>query len=97
MEKLTQSPPVDPFREGVIGRLKTVKGHITGIEKMVGEGKPCQEILVQIAAVRSSIHKVGLMIVEENALNCLAGVEEGEPVDAARFEEAVRIILNYLK
>lgn len=97
MEKLIPKPPLDPFREGVVGRLKTVKGHITGIEKMVGEGKSCQEILVQIAAVRSSIHKVGLMIVEENALSCLTGVQDGESVDAARFQEAVQIIMNYLK
>jgi len=95
MEKLPQS--LDPFRENVIVRLKTVKGHITGIEKMVAEKKPCEEILVQIAAVRSSINKVGMMIVEDNALDCLAGVEEGEPVDGKRFENAVKIIIDYLK
>jgi len=95
MEKLPQ--PLDPFRENVIVRLKTVKGHITGIEKMVAEKKPCEEILVQIAAVRSSINKVGMMIVEDNALSCLAGVDEGEQVDSKRFENAVKIIIDYLK
>lgn len=95
MEKLPQQ--LDPFREGVVGRLRTVKGHIAGIERMVGEKKSCQEILVQIAAVRASINKIGLMIVEDNALNCLAGVEDGEHVDSERFEEAVKIIINYLK
>ncbi len=95
MEKLPQQ--LDPFRENVIVRLKTVKGHITGIEKMVEEKKPCEEILVQIAAVRSSINKVGMMIVEDNALDCLAGVDEGEPVDSKRFKNAVKIIIDYLK
>jgi DNA-binding FrmR family transcriptional regulator len=95
MEELQQQ--LDPFRESVIVRLKTVKGHISGIEKMIAARKPCEEILVQIAAVRASINKVGLMIVEDNALNCLAGVEDGQPVDSKRFEDAVKIIIDYLK
>ncbi|MBJ2354967.1 metal-sensitive transcriptional regulator, partial [Sphaerochaeta sp. S2] len=36
----------------IINRLRTIKGHIAGIEKMVEEGKPCDDILVQIAAIR---------------------------------------------
>jgi DNA-binding FrmR family transcriptional regulator len=88
---------LDPFRVSIIGRLKTVKGHIVGIERMVADKKSCNEILIQVAAVRSSINKIGLMIVEDNALNCLAGVEEGEPIDSKGFENAVKSIIDYLK
>lgn len=44
-------------RDEVLNRLKTIKGHITGIERMIDEGKTCEEVLLQIAAVKSSIEK----------------------------------------
>ncbi len=39
-------------RKGVVNRLKTIKGHIAGVEKMVEDGKSCDEVLLQIAAIK---------------------------------------------
>ncbi|SET28154.1 DNA-binding transcriptional regulator, FrmR family [Natronincola peptidivorans] len=61
----------EQIRKDILNRLKTVKGHIQGIEKMVSEDKSCEDILLQIAAVKSSIEKVGALIVEEHAKDCL--------------------------
>ncbi|MGI6702486.1 MAG: metal-sensitive transcriptional regulator [Clostridia bacterium] len=83
-------------RGEVLNRLKTIKGHITGIEKMIEEGKTCEEILLQIAAVRSSIEKTGLMILEEHSVDCLFG-EIRDDKAKEKIESVISSIIKYMK
>lgn len=54
----------------VLNRLKTVKGHISGIERMIEEEQNCSDILLQLGAIRSAINKVSLIIAEHYAMQC---------------------------
>lgn len=81
-------------KKKIINRLKTIKGHIQGIENMVETEKNCDEILVQVAAVKQSIHKVGLAIMESHASQCFV---EDEKMDREKMEELIKLIFNYTK
>lgn len=81
-------------KKKIINRLKTIKGHIQGIENMVESEKGCDEILVQIAAVKQSIHKVGLAIMESHASQC---VVDEDKMDKEKMEELIKMIFNYTK
>lgn len=81
----------------IINRLRTIKGHINGIEKMIEEGKSCDEVLLQIAAIKAAIHKVGLVIMEEHAMECLLMDEDGEPVDKDKMEQVIKTLVKYSK
>ncbi|HSN66065.1 MAG TPA: metal-sensitive transcriptional regulator [Fusibacter sp.] len=81
-------------KKKIINRLKTIKGHIQGIENMVESEKNCDEILVQVAAVKQSIHKVGLAIMESHASQCFV---EDEKMDREKMEELIKLIFNYTK
>lgn len=83
-------------RGEVLNRLKTIKGHISGIEKMLEEGKTCEEILLQIAAVRASIEKTGLMILEEHSVDCLfQEIKDDKARD--KIERVISSIIKYTK
>jgi len=84
-------------RKNVLNRLRTIKGHIAGIEKMVEDGKCCDDILLQIGAIKSSVHKVGLMIMEENMMDCLTTDAEGNPIDRAQLEALMKSLIQYVK
>lgn len=84
-------------KKAVISRLRTIKGHIAGIEKMIEEDKPCDEILLQIAAIKSSVHKVGVVIMEEHAKDCLLVGEDGETVSKEKVEKILDTIVKYVK
>lgn len=84
-------------KKDVINRLRTIKGHISGIEKMIEEDKPCDEVLLQIGAIKASIHKVGLLIMEEHAKECLINIEEGESVSKDKVEKVLNTIVKYVK
>lgn len=64
---------------------------------MVEEGKCCDEIILQVAAIKSSVHKVGLMIMEENMMDCLAMDKEGNPIDRAQLEALMKTLIQYVK
>lgn len=88
---------MDEKRKAVVNRLKTVKGHIAGIERMLEEDKCCDDILLQVLAVKSSIHKIGLMIMENNAMNCLMTPDEDGKVDVEHMEKVIKSIINFSK
>lgn len=87
----------DEARKNVLNRLRTIKGHIAGIEKMVEEGKCCDDILLQIAAIKSSVHKVGLMIMEESMMDCLTLDKDGNPIDRGQMEALMKTLIQYVK
>ena len=54
-------------KKRILNRLKTIKGHIGGVEKMIIEDKPCEDVVLQIGAIKASIPQVGSIIMEEYA------------------------------
>lgn len=88
---------MDDKRKAVLNRLKTVKGHINGIEKMLEEGKSCDDVLLQVLAVKSSLHKVGLLIMENHAMDCLLATDENGKIDQAHMEQVIKTIINFSK
>lgn len=65
----------------ISNRLKTVEGHIRGIERMVEEDVYCIDIIRQIQAVQSSLNRVSTMILEGHLNSCLINAVRGEDPD----------------
>lgn len=61
-------------------RLKTIRGHVAAVERMIEEEKSCEEILLQLIAVRSAVDKVSVLVAQRYANTCLleAMSEEGD-------------------
>ncbi len=60
-------------------RLKRIEGQVRGIQKMVSEDKACEDILIQIGAVKSALHKTGQIILEGHMHHCvLDGISSGK-------------------
>lgn len=67
--------------ESALRRLKTVEGHIRGIERMVEEEAYCIDVIRQIQAVQSALNKVSKIILEEHLNSCLITAVRGEDVE----------------
>jgi DNA-binding FrmR family transcriptional regulator len=52
-------------------RLKSIEGQARGIQRMIDEGRDCQEILDQLVALRAAAHAVSMQALEVFALHCL--------------------------
>jgi DNA-binding FrmR family transcriptional regulator len=63
----------------VVARLKRIEGQIRGLMGMVEKDIPCEDILVQISAAKSALHKTGQVILEGHLSHCvLAGIASGD-------------------
>ncbi len=58
-------------RTALTTRLKSIEGQARGIQRMIEEGRDCQEILDQLAALRAASHAVSMQALEAFALHCL--------------------------
>ncbi|EAX47500.1 protein of unknown function DUF156 [Thermosinus carboxydivorans Nor1] len=85
------------IRTEVLNRLRNVKGHIAGIERMVEEEQSCSNILIQLSAIRSSIEKIGIFILENNAVECLLNNPDATPEDRQKIDQIVKQIITFLK
>lgn len=66
----------------ILNRFARIEGHIRGIKTMVREGRPCPDVLVQIAAVRGALNRVSRVILDEHLSGCIArAAEEGNIED----------------
>ncbi|MBN1314449.1 MAG: metal-sensing transcriptional repressor [Anaerolineales bacterium] len=74
-------------RRKIIDRLSMVEGHVRGIKKMSDEGRPCTEVLVQLAAVRSAIDEVGRLLLENHIKLCVFEAA-GETDPEEQWQEA---------
>lgn len=52
-------------------RLKKIIGQLNGIDKMISEDTPCPDVLIQLNAAKSAIHKVGQIVLEGHINHCV--------------------------
>lgn len=77
-------------------RLRRIEGQVKGIEKMIEGDANCKDILIQVAAVRAAINKVGGMVVENYAKNCISS-EEYDSLNNEKIDELIGTLLMFLK
>lgn len=61
-----------------IQRLKTVEGHIRGIQKMLENDEYCIDVIRQIQAVQSALNKVSSRILDGHLNSCLMDAMQGD-------------------
>ena len=59
--------------ENLHRRFKKIIGQIQAIDRMVDEDIPCEDILAQINAAKSALHKAGQVVLEGHIQHCVRG------------------------
>ncbi len=77
-------------KQDTLSRLKTVEGHIRGIERMVEENAYCIDLIHQIQAVQSALSKVNSRILDQHLHTCLIKAVRGD--DPAERERVLKEI-----
>ena len=77
-------------KEQIVKRLKTARGHLGRVIKMVEEGKYCIDILQQSLAVQAALKRVDEMILADHLTHCVRGALEGKEKDK-QLEEILEV------
>jgi len=64
-------------RKNVLNRLKSIEGHIRGIERMVEEDAYCIDVVKQMMAVQKAIDKVNSLIMQNHLNECVITAIQG--------------------
>ena len=83
-------------KKALISRLRRIEGQVRGIQRMVDEEKYCVDILVQIAAVRSALDRVGLILLENHTNGCVAGAVRRGDGEAA-VSELMDVVKRFVR
>lgn len=72
----------------VINRIKRAQGQLAGVLKMLEEGRECEDVVTQLAAVSKALDRAGFAIVASGLQQCLlAGEGEVDSLDVKKMEK----------
>jgi DNA-binding FrmR family transcriptional regulator len=73
-------------------RLKKISGQVAAVDRMIDTDVPCEEIMIQINAIKSAVHSVGQIVLEGHIRHCVRdGIEHGDAEKTIKeFAEVVR-------
>lgn len=64
----------DPsLHRDLMNRMRRIEGQVRGVQRMLDQGAECDEIVVQIAAVRAALARAGMKLV-----TCQLGAQMSE-------------------
>ena len=77
-------------------RLKKIIGQVQAIDRMIDEDVPCEDVLAQINAAKSALHKAGQVVLEGHLQHCVRdGIEHGDAEKTIQnFAKAVERFSN---
>jgi DNA-binding FrmR family transcriptional regulator len=71
----------------VINRLKRAQGQLSGIIKMLDEGRECEDVVTQLAAVSKALDRAGFAIIASGLRQCVMHEGEAGALDTAKMEK----------
>lgn len=79
-------------KQQLLNRLKTIEGHVRGVQRMVESDTYCIDLLKQTRAIQQALVKLDALILEEHLRSCVATAIRGP--DVAERERVVRELLQ---
>lgn len=80
-------------KEEILARLKRAEGQLRGIQKMVEEERSCQDLVIQLVAVKEAVTQIALTALSNQLVHCLqTELQAGRSGEAIieKFKEAFK-------
>lgn len=62
--------------KAVLNRLRRAQGQISGVIRMIEEGRDCEEVVTQLAAASRALDRAGFAIIATGLQQCVTGIED---------------------
>jgi len=82
---------MDEKRKRILDRFKRIEGQLRGLQKMIENRGPCEDILVQVAAVTAAMKRAGAAVIQAYMEECMDNKAGRNPEEAMTdFQKALR-------
>jgi DNA-binding FrmR family transcriptional regulator len=68
----------------VVNRIKRARGQLDGVVRMLDEGRSCEDIVTQLAAVSKALDRAGFAVIASGLRQCVA--TDDSELDVKRME-----------
>lgn len=96
MNKEAQEAEQERIKKNVLSRMKRIEGQVRGIQRMIEAGKECEDILVQVRAVRSALQSANKLILRRYMLRCHAEAVETGASQEESLEKFIKVLTSFL-
>jgi DNA-binding FrmR family transcriptional regulator len=83
----------DDVVDDVRKRLRRAAGQVQAIDRMLGEGRECREVVQQISAATKALEQAGFKLVAAGLTYCVEQPEEAEAAGYA-LEDVERMFMK---
>jgi len=81
-----------PHQTSVLNRLKTARGHLEAVIRMVEDDQYCPDVMKQLSAVQGSLERASRLVLRNHLETCVAAA-----MQAGRIEEIVDELMEALR
>ena len=71
----------------VINRIKRAQGQLAGVLRLLEEGRECEDVVTQLAAVSKALDRAGFAIVASGLQQCLTQGDGLDGIDVKKMEK----------
>ena len=71
----------------VINRIKRAQGQLAGVLRLLEEGRECEDVVTQLAAVSKALDRAGFAIVASGLQQCLTQGDGLDSIDVKKMEK----------
>jgi len=94
LEPASTARPTPEENARILNRLRRVEGQTRGLQRMIEEGRGCEEVFTQLAAVKAALDRVGILLISMKMRECLS--EQGAELDSQEaVERALEAFVKY--
>lgn len=68
-------------KQQILTRLKSIEGHVRGVERMVEEDAYCIDVIQQTQAIKRALDKVNSLVLGNHLETCVTTAIRGEDPD----------------
>ena len=68
--------------KAIVRRLKSIEGHVRGVQRMVDDGEYCIDIVNQILAIQRALKKVSGLVLDDHLHSCVTDAVRGKDANA---------------
>jgi DNA-binding FrmR family transcriptional regulator len=70
----------------VVKRLKRAHGQLAGVIRMLEDGRDCEDVVTQLAAVSKALDRAGFTLVAGGLKECLVADDDTAALDTDKLE-----------
>ncbi|CCY46664.1 copper-sensing transcriptional repressor CsoR [Firmicutes bacterium CAG:822] len=93
MNKIKKTHRSAETKKNLINRLNRINGQVNGVKKMIEEDSYCNDILIQLSAIKNSVQSLSNELLDSHLRTCITkGLQKGN-LDAV--DEVVNLFKKF--